>query len=71
MNPQDRVIMFVDMVGSTELKYREGTTTVSVLIQKLFQMVHRLAPKGLLVKFTGDGAMVVFRGDQEGCRDAL
>jgi class 3 adenylate cyclase len=71
MNLQDRVIMFVDMVGSTELKYREGATVASVLIQKLYQMVHRLARTSLLVKFTGDGAMVVFRGDQQGCRDAL
>ena len=62
--------MFVDMVGSTELKYREGAS-VTVLIQKLYQMVHRLVRNPLLVKFTGDGAMVVFNGDQQGCRDAL
>lgn len=63
--------MFVDMVGSTELKYREGAGVASLLIQKLYQMVHRIARNSLLVKFTGDGAMVVFRGDQDGCRDAL
>ena len=63
--------MFVDTVGSTELKYREGPTAASSLIQKLYQMVHRLARNPLLVKFTGDGAMVVFPGDQAGCRDAL
>jgi class 3 adenylate cyclase len=71
MNSQDRVIMFVDTVGSTELKYREGSAVASVLIQKLYQMVHRLARNALLVKFTGDGAMLVFPGDTSGCRDAL
>lgn len=71
MNHQDRVIMFVDVVGSTELKYREGAEVASILIQKLYQMVHRTAVKPLLVKFTGDGAMVVFEGTETGCRHAL
>jgi class 3 adenylate cyclase len=71
MNHQDRVIMFVDMVGSTELKYREEAVA-PVLVQKLYKMVHKIVRRSsLFVKFTGDGAMVVFRGGRAGCRAAL
>ncbi|MEI6536816.1 MAG: adenylate/guanylate cyclase domain-containing protein [Verrucomicrobiaceae bacterium] len=70
MTKEPRVIMFVDMIGSTELKYREESS-VTILIQKLYQMVHRVARNPLLVKFTGDGAMIVFSGGREGSLDAI
>lgn len=67
-------IMFVDVVGSTELKYQEKPeNSVAQAIVDLFRIVQTktsLAGRES-IKFTGDGAMIIFRKDPAGCLTAL
>lgn len=77
--------MFVDMEGSTQMKYRDGTDasteTVARLIERLFQSIRVESHGASHVKFTGDGAMVIFEVERDrkgaithvgnGCRRAL
>ncbi|RBP41273.1 class 3 adenylate cyclase [Roseimicrobium gellanilyticum] len=68
-----RAIMFVDMVDSTGLKHRESSETALLLTKALFEQVKHATKKhgSLFVKFTGDGAMVTFAGDNAGCFAAI
>ncbi len=70
---EPRTIMFVDMVDSTGLKHRESSATAFALTRALFDHVKVAchAHGSLFIKFTGDGAMVTFTGDDSGCRSAI
>jgi len=51
-------VMFIDLVGSTELKYKEDDADVALIITELFGIIQMEG--GPRIKFTGDGAMVIF-----------
>ncbi|MBV8856653.1 MAG: radical SAM protein [Acidobacteria bacterium] len=63
-------VMFIDLVGSTELKYKEGAGVVADIITELFRIIHDEIIDGH-IKFTGDGAMVIFEKDRDGALHAL
>ena len=73
------VILFVDMVGSTDLKYRYAgyDDTVAQMIERLCAAINEgrnraHATEYINSKFTGDGEMLVFRRDMSnGCGAAL
>jgi MoaA/NifB/PqqE/SkfB family radical SAM enzyme/class 3 adenylate cyclase len=67
------VIMFVDMVGSTELKYRVDHEIVKKIIMQLFTIINESSSDNQKsdIKFTGDGAMVMFSKLPEGCQRAI
>jgi class 3 adenylate cyclase len=64
-----KVILFVDMVNSTELKYRFGPDVVFDMIASLYQIVRDVGWHST-PKFTGDGAMVVLDPADRGCERA-
>ncbi|HKD97673.1 MAG TPA: adenylate/guanylate cyclase domain-containing protein [Micromonosporaceae bacterium] len=61
------MILFVDMVGSTELKYRLGPDVVFQMMASLYQIV-RQQRRHHTLRFTGDGAMLIFDADDDGRR---
>lgn len=68
------VTLFVDMVGSTELKYKYADRIVNTIIARLSRAVEdgRTGTReGDNAKFTGDGAMLIFRRTPNGCGAAL
>jgi MoaA/NifB/PqqE/SkfB family radical SAM enzyme/class 3 adenylate cyclase len=71
LTKRDCVIMFVDMVGSTELKYREQPDNVARLILDFVTIINENTPGRDNWKFTGDGAMVIYRKHPAGCNLAL
>ena len=85
LRKQEWVVMFVDMVGSTEMKYRDGDGAsmekAARLIARLFESVSNESKRARHIKFTGDGAMVIFEVERDregkvtdldnGCRRAL
>lgn len=68
-----RVVMFVDMVNSTRLKYVETEQQVETLNRNLFNLIDiQCGSNGKeFIKFTGDGAMVTFPVEENGCYKAL
>lgn len=69
--PKNWVVMFVDIVGSTELKYTREPAAVASLIQGVFASIRDETKGERHIKFTGDGAMVIFNKDDGGCKSAL
>ena len=69
------VIMFVDMVDSTSLKYNcnseNSENTVVKLIKELFSLIESETPGKSYIKFTGDGAMVTYKKSSDGCQMAI
>jgi len=63
--------MFVDLVGSTALKYEEEPLKVASLIQDLFASIKDETKGQKNIKFTGDGAMVIFEKEDGGCKNGL
>ena len=63
------MILFADMDGSAELKYRLGPEVVFKMIASLYGIVRQLRLHHT-PKFTGDGAMLIFDPDDDGCRRA-
>lgn len=63
------MILFVDMVASTELKYRFGPEVVFKMIVSLYRIVRQLRLHHT-PKFTGDGAMLIFDPEDDGYRRA-
>jgi class 3 adenylate cyclase len=53
-----QVVMFVDLVGSTELKYRTSALEVMAMVDRLLQIAREECGTRPF-KFTGDGAMVL------------
>ncbi|MBF0564810.1 MAG: adenylate/guanylate cyclase domain-containing protein [Nitrospirae bacterium] len=56
------VIMFVDMVDSTKMKYSPeyDSSTVHDLIKELYDIIENNTPARKHFKFTGDGAMITY-----------
>jgi class 3 adenylate cyclase len=67
--PAEWVIMFVDLVGSTALKYREEPADVASALLKVLRILRQQDAAN--VRFSGDGAMLLFRRNPDGCRKAL
>lgn len=65
------VIMFVDMVNSTRLKYTQESAIVIEVIKKLYSIIQDKSSGKESIKFTGDGAMVIFKQKNNGCEMAL
>jgi class 3 adenylate cyclase len=65
-------IMFVDMVGSTEFKYKYHGS-VEQTFKALYTLIRDHSKGREHIKFTGDGAMVIFRHipENNGCQYAL
>lgn len=61
-------VMFIDLVGSTELKYKVGAEKVAGIITDLFEIIKRQIETA---KFTGDGAMAIFKKTEQGANRAL
>lgn len=59
------VVMFVDMQGSTEIKYRTTENEVGKIISRLYRVIHQVAEYNNLLKFTGDGAMIGYAIDPD------
>ncbi len=59
------VVMFVDMQGSTEIKYRTDEREVSKIISRLYRVIHQVAEHSNMLKFTGDGAMIGYAIDPD------
>jgi class 3 adenylate cyclase len=54
------VVTFVDMQGSTAIKYEVATSVVQDMITRLYRVIYRAAQRKQIRKFTGDGAMVAY-----------
>jgi class 3 adenylate cyclase len=68
---QPWTVMFVDIEDSTRLKYREDTDRVTRVVLKLFDTVRAECHTKESIKFTGDGAMVVFNRTAASPREAI
>jgi MoaA/NifB/PqqE/SkfB family radical SAM enzyme len=66
-------VMFVDMVGSTEFKYQHADKPdeVNQTFMDLYTLILDNSEGKEHSKFTGDGAMVIFRPDRRRCEHAL
>ncbi|HXH90707.1 MAG TPA: radical SAM protein, partial [Thermoanaerobaculia bacterium] len=56
-------VMFIDMVRSTALKYKDEDFHESVI--RLYGVVQTVIPSNRFLKFTGDGAMVAYSVDPD------
>ena len=63
MASHEYVIMFVDMQGSTDFKYREKEDVVNFVINRLVESIWQQAFNAPVFKFTGDGAMIGYHVD--------
>ncbi len=66
-------VMFLDMVGSTEFKYEhaDDPNEVNQTFADLYTLILDNSEGKEHSKFTGDGAMVIFRQERRGCEQAL
>src|SRR5689334_20354435 len=67
-------IMFVDMIGSTRLKYRmsegkDGDKAFLALLQEFIGRLRKVSQDRF--KFTGDGGMLAFSRETGGAAEAL
>lgn len=67
---EEWTVMFIDLVGSTEFKYKEGAEKVAEIITEIFGIIQENTSAKQL-KFTGDGAMAIFKKNEQGARKAL
>jgi len=68
---QDYSIMFVDVVDSTALKYKEGPAKIASIMANLYSIIDRSSKDKANITYTGDGAMVIFVKNTNGCFNAL
>lgn len=67
---EEWTVMFIDLVGSTEFKYKDGAEKVAEIITELFAIIQDNTSAKQL-KFTGDGAMAIFKKNEQGALKAL
>src|SRR5262245_38722931 len=68
------VILFSDVVGSTDLKSRVGAAAYSALLRRhneIFERACAAVPDAQVLKHTGDGYMILFATASDAVRFAL
>lgn len=56
----DWVVMFVDMQGSTAMKYQQNEDVIHTVITRLYDVICTATKQRQRIKFTGDGAMIAY-----------